>query len=614
ELWLLEELAGEAVGHVEECLASGMLVTEGEAVGFRHELARLAVEEHVPPDRKRLLHERAVNALASPPSGSPDLARLAHHAEAAGEAAAVLRFAPDAGERAASLGAHREAAAQFARALRYGDHLTREERAQLSERRSYECYLTAQFEEAIEARQAALEVHRRIGNRLNEGDSLRWLARLLWFAGRVPEAETAGHAAVEILEELPPSRELAGAYAFVSQLCMSAEDAEGAVEQGMRALELAERLDDTETMVFALSTIGAVELLAGQHAGKEKVERSLALALAAGLEEHVGRAYVNLGRVATRQRRLEEAEQYVTLGMEYCADVDLDVWGLYLRSLRGRVRLAQGRWSEAADSVEVVLRDPRTSPFARCHALVVLSLVRARRGDPDYRTPLESARAIAFPTGQLQWLAPVAVAGAEAAWLEGDVDGVRDATDDAFAAALERRSPWPLGELACWRWRAGLLSAAPAGAAEPYALTIAGKWEEAARMWERMGCPYEAALALAEGDESAPRRALKALQALGARPAEAIVARRLRERGVRGLPRGPRPATRENPAGLTPRELEVLGLVTGGLTNAEIAERLFLSEKTVGHHVSAVLRKLGVRSRGQASAEALKLGIASQDR
>jgi DNA-binding NarL/FixJ family response regulator len=130
-----------------------------------------------------------------------------------------------------------------------------------------------------------------------------------------------------------------------------------------------------------------------------------------------------------------------------------------------------------------------------------------------------------------------------------------------------------------------------------------------------MGCVYEAALAHAHAeDEDSLRIALGDLQHLGAEPAAAIVARRLRERGARGLPRGPRPTTRKNPAGLTARELEVLELVSQGLRNSDIAERLFLSEKTVGHHVSAILRKLGVRTRGEAGAEALRLGLARKDR
>jgi DNA-binding CsgD family transcriptional regulator len=145
-------------------------------------------------------------------------------------------------------------------------------------------------------------------------------------------------------------------------------------------------------------------------------------------------------------------------------------------------------------------------------------------------------------------------------------------------------------------------------------LQLTGEWARAAERWREIGCPYEAALALADADEEAPqRRALEELQRLGARPAAAIVARRLRERGTRGLPRGPRPATRRNPAGLTARELEVLALVVGGLRYADIAAQLVLSERTVDHHVGAILRKLGVRTRAQASAEAVRLGLAGRD-
>ena len=96
---------------------------------------------------------------------------------------------------------------------------------------------------------------------------------------------------------------------------------------------------------------------------------------------------------------------------------------------------------------------------------------------------------------------------------------------------------------------------------------------------------------------------------LNATPAAAIVARRLRQRGARALPRGPRATTQLNPAGLSARELEVLSLLAGGLRNADIGRRLFITEKTAGHHVSAILRKLAGGNRAEAVAAAARLGI-----
>jgi DNA-binding CsgD family transcriptional regulator len=198
-------------------------------------------------------------------------------------------------------------------------------------------------------------------------------------------------------------------------------------------------------------------------------------------------------------------------------------------------------------------------------------------------------------------LAPVVTARAEAAWLEGDRAAVAEATDAVLPLAQERKWGWLVRDLVIWRRRAGLEQTRPPGASDS-AL--------AAEDWSELGCPYEAALALADADEEEPlRQALAELQRLEARPAAAIVSRRLRELGVRGVARGPRPSTRTNGSGLTAREVDVLRLLADGLRNAAIAERLFLSPRTVDHHVSAILRKLDVKSRGEAVAEAGRLAL-----
>jgi DNA-binding CsgD family transcriptional regulator len=612
ELWLLAALTDDELGDLDACLASGMLRGERDAVSFRHEIARVAVEDALSPHRRLALHRRALTALAAH-GGRPDPARLAHHAEAADDREAVLRHAPAAGERAALLGSHREAAAQFARALRYGTDLPSARRAELLERRSYECYLTDDVAGAIEARRRALDEHRAVGNSVGEGDAHRWLSRLAWFAADNATAEAEARLAVELLEPLAPGRELAMAYSNMAQLRMLASDQPEASVWGGRAIELAERLGETEIVVHALNNVGAAELERGMPAGAARLTRSLELALEAGLEEHVARAYTNLGAGAVAVGDYARGLPNLDAGIAYCAEHDLDSWFVYMTGWRARAELDQGRWDAAAASVSAVLSRPDAAAPSRITPLAVLGLLRARRGDPDPRAPLDEALELARRTGEVQRLALVAGARAEARWLAGESEAIGTETEAALALAIEHRHAWLTGGLCLWRRRAGLVEEVdPDAVPEPHRLELEGAAEQAAERWSAIGCPYEAALALAHADadaDAAQRRGLGELQRLGAHAAARRVARALRERGIRDVRRGPRAATRENPAGLTARELEVVALVAEGLRNSEIAGRLFVSEKTVAHHVSAILRKLDVATRSQAGAEAVRLGI-----
>ena len=609
---LLDDIAGPDAAGVDECVARGVLRSDGAQLAFRHELARMAVLDAIAAPRRARLHAAVLAALEARDAGPDALASLAHHAEAAGNRAAVLRYAPAAGRRAAGLLAHREAAAQYARALRFADELAPELRAGLLEARAYECYLTQQIDDAIAARTEALAIWRRTHDRINEGNTLRWLSRLNWFRGHNAQAEAAGRAALDVLEPAGPSRQLAMAYSNLAQLRMLSQHNAEAIVWGTKAIELAQTLNDVEILSHALNNVGTAMVQDGDDRGMETLHRSLDLALDAGLEEHVARAYTNLASATAQQIQLARADGYLDAGITYCVEHDLDSWVLYMLSWHAVVRLLQGRWNEATTMAATVVDHPSRAAVSRIQALVVLGRVRARRGDPEVAAVLDEALALAASTGELQRLVPVRAARAEAAWLANDNAGLRSEARAGLDLAARDANPWQLGELSLWLWRAGELGEAPAGAASPFAVWIAGRAAQAADEWERLGCPYEAASARADaGDVANLQRALEAFGALDARPAAQLAARRLRRLGLRGLRRGPRAATRANPAQLTARESEIAQLIAAGLRNAEIADRLYLSPRTVDHHVSAILGKLGARTRTDVARQLQRHGLAN---
>jgi DNA-binding CsgD family transcriptional regulator len=610
EPWLVHAVLHSMEGAIDECLRSGLSRNPDESLSFRHELARLAVESSLTSAQARALHGDILRALRVRERGDITESRLVHHAVRAGDVAAVLEFAPRAAERSASVGAHRGAAAYYRTALQHEERMAADVRAALHENLAYESFLIGEIDEAIDSRSRALEHWRRGGEALRAGATLRWLSRLTWFRGRGDEARRYAAQAVATLEPLGPSDELAMAYSNVAQLAMLNSDETGAAEWGQRAIELATRLGNDEVVAHALNNVGAAHNRVVGDAGWQDLLRSLERSLECGVHEHVARAYTNMATFAICTRSYEAGAENVAAGLSYCSEHELYTHEGYFRAFRARMNLERGAWSEALEEAEELLRYPGLPIASRIPALIVIGVVRSRRGADDALQPLDEARELAFATAEPQRIVPVAAARAEHAWLQGDHAGVWDELRAAEAFAARDQNEWRVGELVFWCWRSGVPAGSDLRVAAPFRVQMSGDCPTAAATWAQLGCPYEEAFALADSpDPELRKQALRIFDRLGARPMAHRVRRQLKAEGVRGLKRGANRSTRANVAGLTVRELEVLSLVTQNLSNAAIARRLYVSPKTVDHHASAILTKLGIASRRDAATAARKLGI-----
>jgi DNA-binding CsgD family transcriptional regulator/tetratricopeptide (TPR) repeat protein len=610
EARLLESVTGCPPSVLDELVESGLLVGDGAWVRFRHEIARLAVAHAVAGHRDQAIHGLVLEALRS--FGCEDDARMAFHAEAAGDGAAVLRYAPAAARRAAGLASHREAAAQYERALRFAGGADLVKLAGLYEGLADEVALLDRWDDAETAGERALALWREADDRLREGDALRRLSRIRWNLCRGGEAVIAIKAAVAALEPLGPSVELARAYATFANQRMLYADYDTAIDLALRAQALATRFGATGVQSDALNTQAASRSAKGlDWTGQMRL--ALDIALAGGHHHEAARAYTNLCGIHAGKREFAEAEKYFDPGISFCEENDITTYAICIRGEKANMMERTSRFDEAVALSRQMLIDVGPSPANRLCSLIRLGVIGARRGEPGAWEYLDEAVTTADEAGEPQNQVPARLARAEAHWLEGRPDAARHEAERAHDVCTTPNA-WHRGAVAVWLRRLGSPRLMGGEAAEPYRLLLDGDPVGAARAWTRLGCPYEAAMALADApDEEALREALRIVIGLDAQPVARIIRQRLRTLGVRSIPAGPHPATRERPFGLTRREYEVLGLICAEHTNAEIAAKLFISAKTVDHHVSAVLAKLGVPTRAAARRVA-RLRLASAEK
>ncbi|MCB8979002.1 MAG: AAA family ATPase [Ardenticatenaceae bacterium] len=600
EPWLLKAVTQAEANAVEESLELGILLVQGEHFVFRHELVRQAILNQIVPHQRAFLHQAILDALKVAPAGKKDLARLAHHAEAAGDKEAILTYAPEAARQAEAAKAHRAAVLLYELALQHADGLPLAERAQLLDEFSVECDIVDRRPDAIAGRREAIALWQEAGEPLRQGRSLTSLALLLQITGQKSEAEAANRQALELLEPLAPNLQLIHAYNMEAWLSLGNGDSERGVAMAEKGITIAQYFEEEEELPRLLEIAGLCWLYLDHQKGTEYLEQSLMLAQKYDHATRAGNIYANLASIYVDYHQFKRAEQTYEEGLPFAQERHLDSVRAYMDGWLALLKLYRGDWSAAEEIGQEAVGRQSTSP-GRGPALVALGRLYTRRGDPAAMAALDEGLDLLLKQGFRQREGMIRTARAEAAWLAGDQEKTLAEAREVFDLALSYHHEWYVGELAFWRWRAGEAVVLPEWAAEPFALQIAGNWRGAAAAWEAMGCPYEQARALADGDAEAQKQALAMFEQLGARPMVERVRQMLRDAGVDTIPRGPRATTKENPFQLTNRQMQILALLVEELTNAEIAARLHISPKTVDHHVSAVLGKLNVSSREEAA-------------
>ncbi len=604
---LLARVAPDSVSATEEAVAHGVLVSDQQMLGFRHELTRQAIEESISAPRRAALHERVLAVLAA--AGEADPARLADHAERAGRDAEASRYALQAATEAERIGALSEASRQLARVLRSEARLDPEARLDVLLRYARTTNFAGGLDDARRAAEKAIDLAERELGPAARGRALSVLASSLWSLDRVADAKAAAEAAVELLTATDELGDLAHAWATSLRMEAVAFDPAAVVAAAPHALDLATRagLDDVRIDI-AISVA-----LACGHRGDPRALGDIAEALAdarsARFPFQTIRAYVNAIDMAAELRDHGTVDALAGDALERLDGFQTAIPRETVLLSIARSLLDRGRYAE---TLEHAVEGRRNAHGGIPLSLALEGTVRVRQGASGGRELLRQAwEALAgIPEGWRH--GQVRVALAEAAWLEGDLDAVRAQVRDGLAAPYANQLVRSSGDLALWAHRCGTPIEPPPGAAPAVRLELEDDLARARQEWLRLEAPYEHALAALAGPDRDARAAMVALQRMGADATARAFARERARRGLRA-PRGARRSTLANTAGLTRREQDVLAQLAHGSTNPAIARTLHLSERTVAHHVSAILAKLDAPTRMAAVDAARRSGLLGQD-
>jgi DNA-binding CsgD family transcriptional regulator len=594
-------LKGASEHRLDECERRGLLHVGTEMVGFRHDLTRRAVETAL-TGSERLARNRAV-LKDLPEDTHPCL--IIHCAVEANDIDRLVVVAPRSARYAAAMGSHRLAVDDFRQLAPYLDRLDPEDVGPLLGEWAREEFLIDNIDAAISLNETALSHHRRMGDASAESRALAQGSHFYENAGQRERAEASALHAIDVLGPDADGADLAQALEANAYLAMMAGNVTAVPDLVDRTLAAGGPDIDQRILIRSLNHRGIVANIANYPDGRGSLDEARERSEAAGRRYEECRALLNHAWAALEFRDLPIASDYAQRAIASAARHELDGLERYSVAIYARVLELKGEWDEAMDLARSQLA---ASAITQMVVLPIVGVIEARRGRVDAGGMLAQAWEMASVANETQRLAPAAIAIAEHAWIVEDRDIPVLEIKQVMDKALDAGFTWSPGSVALWLWKLGELSEAPAGIAEPYRLLIEGKPMDAAERWAEIGCPYERAIALAHGDTTAQLAAVEVFDTLGATAVAAKLRKALRSQGL-SVPRGRGQKTRDHGAGLTARQAEILELLSEGFSNTEIADRLFVSPRTVEHHVSALLAKLDSSNRAEAVQAASRQGL-----
>lgn len=611
EVDYLEKIEPQYDTSLAPCLEAKILLLKNGRLFFKHELYRRTIETALSPFLRIALHKTVLQRFRDNFERNGEIYRIIHHAKNANEHELVVHFAPLAARQAASLGAHLEASRLYFSAIEYFQGNDKDMLAGFYESYAYECYLTNRVGEAIVYQTRATNIWKDKENLEKRGHTLWFLSRLWWFDGNRRQSEACAQQAIDLLADRPSSTAKAMAFSNMSQLKMLSDKAVECIFWGNKAIDLAKELDDRETLCHALNNVGTVQMRipSNKQKGIDLLQQSLGIALANGYQEHAARAYTNLGSDAVRIKDYPFAAKIIEEGLRYCEERELGSWQTYMLSWKAKLLLDTGKWEEAAGIAADLIGKSDHASIVKVGALVVAGTIKMRKGEPDALPTLLKARTKAFESMELQRILPALAALLEYEWVTGEDHVERTALEYAIGLIGQPGRLRESSEFEFWLFKVRKQALPMHETEKGYRANNPKMALEAAAGWQRLGCPYEQALLLFEGDADSKKEAISIVHRLGAQAVYEKMKDEMRGSGITGIPRGLRKTTQSNPAQLTDRELGVLRLLKEGLQNKEIGSRLFISAKTVDHHISSILFKLEVNSRARAVQEATRLQI-----